>query len=803
MRHTCPDSSFLHIIRTRLRLGFVSLFLLSIHPSMNAAGTTPPSSKRLPAIIPRPLAVEARPGAFRLTSQTRIVLTSADGGFKATAAYLARALRISTGYPIQILESASVPARDCIVLQAGGDAGIGEEGYLLTVDPKRILLEARSDPGMFYAAQTLLQLFPAQVYSGHQVKGPRWELPAVRILDQPRYRWRGMMLDVSRHFFPKEFVKEFLDYLAMHKMNVFHWHLNDDQGWRIEIKQYPKLTGVSAWRVDRENLHWSSRPEQRPGEIATYGGYYTQEEIKEIVEYAAERHITVVPEIEMPAHCTAVLAAFPELSCTGGPFTVPTGGLWPIKDIYCGGNDSVFTFIENILTEVAEIFPGRYIHIGGDEANKAEWKRCPKCQARITAESLQDEAGLQSYFITRIESILTAKGKRLIGWDEILEGGLAPEATVMSWRGTKGGIEAARSGHDVIMTPTSFCYFDYYQGDWRQEPIAWGGYIPLKTVYAFEPTPAELTGEEARHVLGAQGNLWAEHIPDAWKVQYMVLPRMAAMSEAVWSSSGNRDWADFSSRLRAQLKRYSAIGLAYARSAFTVSIRDSFDQRSKRRIVTLDSEIGSDRIRYTVDGSVPGSRSARYTKPIILKRTATLNACVIDNPGEQFPVTRRELLLSPGTLSVPALSWPLDLNRNGSGPAALVDNERASGGSRDTRWQGIKGKDLEAVIDLGAVVPVHRISTGFLHSSNERIFLPAAVEYSLSDDGITFRAAETITNEFPPTTPKSEVRDFSALLSHTRARFVKVKARNLGMCPEWHKGAGEPAWLYVDEIFVE
>ncbi|MRR38363.1 beta-N-acetylhexosaminidase, partial [bacterium] len=392
----------------------------------------------------------------------------------------------------------------------------------------------------FYAVQTLLQLLPPAVFRPSEAAGVRWVVPAVRIEDHPRYPWRGMMLDVARHFFPKEFVKEFIDYLALHKMNTFHWHLTDDQGWRLESKRYPTLTTVSAWRADREDLHWNARPQQRPGEIATYGGFYTQADVKEVVEYAAERFITVVPEIEMPAHAMAVLAAFPELSCTGGPFTVPTGSVWPITDIYCAGNDSTFRFLENLLDEVITLFPATYIHVGGDEANKKEWKRCAKCQARIASEKLKNEEELQSYFIRRIERHLSGRGKRLIGWDEILEGGLPPGATVMSWRGVDGGIEAARSGHDVVMSPTSHCYIDYYQGDWRLEPIAIGGFVPLTTVYAYEPTPEALTPAEAKHVLGAQGNLWTEFVGTPEKAQYMAFPRIAAMAEVTWSAKDRR-----------------------------------------------------------------------------------------------------------------------------------------------------------------------------------------------------------------------------------------------------------------------
>ena len=374
--------------------------------------------------------------------------------------------------------------------------------------------------------------------------------------DMPRFPWRGLHLDVSRHFFPASFIKTVIDLLAMHKMNTFHWHLTDDQGWRVEIKKFPKLTSVGAWRADRTGIDWSEAGPQRPGEEATYGGFYTQEEVKDIVQYARLRNVTIVPEIEMPAHTTAALAAYPQYSCTGGPFAVTTGALWPITDIFCAGNDSTFAFLQDVLTELFDLFPGTYVHIGGDEADKANWKTCPKCQARINQEGLKNEEELQSYFIKRIAKFVTSKNRRLIGWDEILEGGLAPEAAVMSWRGTEGGLAAARMGHDVVMTPGSHTYFNSYQGKPEFEPLAGGGYLPLRTVYSFEPVPEGLTTELAAHVLGGQACLWTEFVSSPDRAEYMLLPRLAAMAEVLWTPKERRDSENFFSRIEAQLGRY-------------------------------------------------------------------------------------------------------------------------------------------------------------------------------------------------------------------------------------------------------
>ncbi|MBE0679008.1 MAG: beta-N-acetylhexosaminidase, partial [Bacteroidales bacterium] len=416
--------------------------------------------KVLPAIIPLPVQIEVAGGAFILQPSTRINYTGGNEA-AAVAEHLAGLLRPVTGFALKASEGNGGDIRLLI-----DTSGVWKpEEYRLTVKKRNVTLTAATPDGLFRGVQTIRQLLPPQIESSILVSDVKWTMPCVSVTDYPRFEWRGMHLDVSRHFFDVEFIKRYIDILALHKLNVFHWHLVDDQGWRIEIKKYPRLTETGAWRVDREDRPWNAREPQQPGEKATYGGFYTQEEIKEIVAYAAERYITVVPEIEMPAHVGSALAAYPEYSCTGGPFTVPPGGVWPITDIYCAGKEETFTFLEDVLTEVIELFPSQYIHIGGDEADKTEWRRCPECQARIRKEGLGDEDELQSYFIKRIEQFLISKGRKLIGWDEILQGGLAPEATVMSWQGFEGGITAARSGHHAVMTPVSHCYFNVYQGD--------------------------------------------------------------------------------------------------------------------------------------------------------------------------------------------------------------------------------------------------------------------------------------------------------------------------------------------------
>jgi hexosaminidase len=494
-------------------------------------------------MIPAPLVYQPSTGTFVLGPATSMIASDAS---KTTAALLADQLRTATSFTLP--GSTDTGASNVIALTCtGGDSD--DESYTLDVTPEGVRIQAKTDAGIFYATRTLLQLLPPQVFSPTPVTNVEWAIPCCHIEDAPRFKWRGLMLDCCRHFFPVEFVKRYIDLLALHKFNRFHWHLTEDQGWRIAVDKYPKLTEIAAWRTEKDG--------------SRYGGFYTKDEMRDVVAYAAARHVTVVPEIEMPGHCTAALAAYPELSCTGGPFEVPAR--WGVfKEVYCAGNDEVFTFLENVLDEVLAIFPGEFIHVGGDECPKERWKECPKCQARIKAEGLEDEHGLQSYFIRRIEKHINAKGRRLIGWDEILEGGLAPNATVMSWRGIQGGIASARQGHDAVMCPGTHCYFDFYQSEDRDnEPHAIGGFTPVDKTYSYEPVPEELNADEARHILGVQGNVWTEYIATTDHVEYMAYPRACALAEVAWSPKEKRNWDDFSTRLAAHLARLDELSVNY------------------------------------------------------------------------------------------------------------------------------------------------------------------------------------------------------------------------------------------------
>jgi alpha-L-fucosidase len=511
----------------------------------------------LPALIPVPQQMELRQGAFTLDAKTQIVAPAAQ---KDIAEGLAGHLRAATGYPFRCsykVSDASGTHAVVFVLNAG-QAGLGEEGYELSVRPERIEIRAGAAAGLFYGAQTLLQLLPTAAFSVQLVPGVEWKVPCLEIRDWPRFKWRGLMLDTSRHFFTKPEVERLLDEMALHKLNTFHWHLVDDHGWRVEIKKYPKLTQAGAWR---EAIGFGLEPKassawNRQGQ---YGGFYSQKDIREVVEYAAARHITIVPEIEMPGHSSAALSAYPELGCTGGPYEPQLiGGVF--NGIYCAGREETFQFLEAVLTEVMDLFPGQYIHVGGDEVPKESWKACPRCQARMKTEKLKDEEELQSYLIRRMERVINARGRSLIGWSEILQGGLARNAAVMDWIG--GGVEAAKAGHDAVMTPIEFCYLDHYQSrNQAAEPFSIGGFLPLEKVYNYEPMPRDLPAALQGHILGVQGNLWTEYIPNFRQVEYMMFPRACALAEVGWSAQKQRDWGQFQQRLSAHQERLAAMGV--------------------------------------------------------------------------------------------------------------------------------------------------------------------------------------------------------------------------------------------------
>ena len=600
---------------------------------------TPPAPADRYAIVPQPVRLVPRAGEMALDSATRIVVS--DSSLRPLGELFAAPLRASTALPLPVDVGRAAPADAiALVLDSSAAAPASPEHYRLTVDAQSATLTAATPAGLFDATETLRQLLPPAVERRERApaRSPadttrtfddpppspaRWTIPAVEIEDAPRFGYRGVLLDVARYYYPPEFLKELVDLLALYKLNTLQLHLTDDQGWRVEIQKYPRLTTVGAWR--RETV-LGKHFEPYVGDGKPHGGFYTQQQLRDLVAYAAARHVTIIPEIEMPGHAGAALAAYPELSCTGGPFEVST--VWNVhEEIFCP-SEQTFSFLEDVLTEVMDVFPSPYIHIGGDEVPKTRWKASPLAQDIIKREGLKNEEELQSWFTRRIERFLNDHGRKLIGWDEILEGGIAPEATVMSWRGVDGGIAAARQGHDVIMTPTDHLYFDYYQGDSAQEPLAIGDYLPLDSVYAYEPVPKVLTPAEATHILGAQANLWTEYISNGPYAEYMLFPRMLALSELTWSARDARDYTRFLSRIPAQFARLDALGLEYR-------VPEPLGPWGERKVlerkarVSLAPSVPGATVRYTTDGSAPTSTSPVYAAPFevsVAPKPATVRA---------------------------------------------------------------------------------------------------------------------------------------------------------------------------------
>lgn len=567
-------------------------------------------------LIPQPVSLQVDAGFFTFSKATTIGYNGATA--RSAAEMLAAKLNGASGFNISA--RATTNATVMLGLNATPDAELGKEGYRLSSNVKGIVLVANEPAGLFYGVQTLLQLLPKEIESQQLVSNTAWTVPAVRITDYPRFGWRGIMLDVSRHFFSKADVMAYIDQLARLKYNVLHWHLTDDNGWRVEIKSLPKLTSIGAWRVER-NGRFGEREDPKPGEAATYGGFYTHEDIREIIKYAAERNVSIVPEIDVPGHSMALLAAYPELSCLKKPVAVNPGT--DFADWYGNGtfkmkientlnpaDERVYTFLDSVFTEIAMLFPHPYIHVGGDECYKGYWKEDPGCQALMKRIGTHHVEDLQGYFMGRVEKILQAKGKKMIGWDEILEGGISPTAAVMSWRGTKGGIEAALAGHNVVMTPTTYTYIDYNQGDQTIDPPIYAG-LRCKTSYSFEPVPE---GVDPKYILGGQGNLWTEQVPTLRYAEYMTYPRAWALSEVYWSPKSAKNWDNFTRRMENHFQRADIAGINYAEAVYD-PIVDTYSENGKMMLL-LDKEIPDLTIYYTFDGTMPDDHSNKYTVPV-------------------------------------------------------------------------------------------------------------------------------------------------------------------------------------------
>lgn len=740
------------------------------------------SQTQLP-LIPQPKVLQLHNESFLLHSET--VIQADKNSFEAN--YLHEVLLQQTGLDLKIASHSKAVSKIILNVTASDTANSNKESYTLDISKDQITLRSSASQGLFYGVQTLLQLVP------FEEKTKEVKLPCLQIEDQPKYAWRGMHLDVSRHFFPISFIKKYIDYLVMYKMNTFHWHLTDDQGWRIEIKKYPKLTEVGAWRKGSMVGHYKEQKfDDKP-----YGGFYTQEEIKDVVAYATQRHITVVPEIEMPGHAVAALAAYPQYSCTGGPFEVALK--WGIlEDVFCP-KEETFEFLENILTEVINLFPSQYIHIGGDECPKTRWKSCPHCQALIKEKGLKDEHELQSYFIQRIEKFVNSKGRKIIGWDEILEGGLAPNAAVMSWRGTKGGIEAAKQKHFVVMTPGTHCYFDHYQGEPKNEPLAIGGYTTVEKVYSFNPTPKELSTEESKYILGAQGNVWTEYMEDAQKVEYMIFPRMLALSEVLWGTSNPDNYKNFQERMIQQFPVFDKKNINYSKAIFEITTSVAPTSDALGVLFSLNSTRNPNGIRFTTDGTLPNWDSFTYTNPILITNNQTLKAAYFEDQIQKSGLIEQPFYINKATGKNITLVNPPSESYAIGGMFTLVDGMRGNRDKFGRDWLGFSGKDLIATVDLGKQEEITKVTVGFLASEGSWIHFPKSVAVFISDDGINFKnVAQVTTAEIAAMQGAVEIK-----LGAEKAQYIKVSAENIGKISDGFPGAGSKAWLFVDEIGIE
>ncbi|MFZ1527498.1 MAG: family 20 glycosylhydrolase [Ferruginibacter sp.] len=737
-------------------------------------------------IIPAPVSLKMDKGSFTIDNNTSILVNGPQ--FDQAGRYLLEKIKDLYGIQLQLIDyKTSMRVRlnkDVKTIRLALDeTADGREGaYTFSVTDRGVQVVSQNGSGIFYGIQTLLQLMPAK-------RDALLSIPQLSITDYPRFGYRGMHLDVGRHFFPVSFVKKYIDYLAYHKYNNFHWHLTEDQGWRIEIKKYPKLTQVGSCRAQTLVGHYGTGIyDGKP-----YCGFYTQEQIKEIVQYAAERYINVIPEIEMPGHSVAALASYPYLGCTKGPYkTMETWGV--MDDVYCAGNDSTFNFLQDVLDEVMALFPSAYIHIGGDECPKEKWKQCAKCQLRIKENNLKDEHGLQSYFIQRIEKYVNSKGKKIIGWDEILEGGLAPNATVMSWRGEDGGIEAARQNHDVIMTPGGWCYLDHSQRK-NEDSLTIGGYTTLEKVYGYEPVPAALTADQSKYILGAQGNVWTEYMEYPSKVEYMIFPRMSALSEVLWSPKEKRDWKNFETRIPSLFERYKLWGANYSNAYYDL----------EATVIPLPNDGVGWKLQTTQTGGEiiytkgkDASALYNYNKPIAVLQSGEFCA-ELKNPNQQLHrnVICQSFFINKASGKKISLTTPPSKSYAGSGAFTLVDGiQNSKGMGRSSEFLGFNGTDLNAVIDLGKIQPVNNIILHAFEQADSWIYAPAQVIFYSSADGKNFTEIESFS------TPGARSNHIYRTEKKLNARYIKVWAKNFGAIPSGKPGAGTPAWLFADEIEI-
>lgn len=742
---------------------FLSLFLLIFCFLLNAQNQ----------FIPQPRNLEIKNGTFRIPN---IILISNELPSVETQ-YLINQLK--SHFEFKIAEDSKAH-----ISKLKSNQKFDNEAYSIQIDSKKIQIGYTTDESYFRAVQTLVQLF-------NEHRDDK-SFSAMKIDDYPQFKWRGMHLDVVRHFFTVDEVKKYLDYLAMYKMNTFHWHLTDDQGWRIEIKKYPKLTEIGSKR--KESMIGPYGDDKY--DVTPYGGFFTQEEIKDVINYAKKLHINIVPEIEMPGHALAALSAYPELACTDGPFEAATK--WGVfDDVFCP-KEETFEFLQNVLTEVIALFPSEYIHIGGDECPKTRWKECVHCQELIKKENLGDEHGLQSYFIRRIGEFVSSKGRKIIGWNEILEGGLAPGAAVMSWTGEEGGIEAARLKHFAVMTPGGYCYFDHYQGDPQNEPLAFGGYTPLDKIYGYHPIPSVLTTEEGKFILGVQANLWAEYILDFKHIEYMLFPRLMALSEAAWGTNKPEKYLEFEKKVVQHFKYLDEKGVNYSKSIFNPSGKVVRHGKGIAYELYLSKNIHN--IRFTTDGSEPNNQSEAYKKPIPVTESMTIKSGYFEDGQLKSAISSQRLNISKSTGKPLVLVNQPSPNYAFGGELTLVDGIEGDSKVLGKTWLGFSGTDVVATIDMGEKTNISKIYFNSLKNIGSWIHLAKGAKVFVSDDGKNFKEAGEIGKEKIDELNGKVVINFVPALN---ARYLRIEIYNAGIIPAGNPGAGSAAWLFVDEIGVK
>ena len=733
-------------------------------------------------IIPKPLDVNCKGDAsFLLKDGVAVIYPENNQKMQDNAEFLVDYVEKQTGVKLTSHAGMPVDGAICLTLDLNDD---NAEAYKLIVNDKRVCISGASEAGVFYGIQTLRKSLPV-------AQDINVNLSAVEIYDKPRFAYRGAMLDVARHFYTVDEVKTFIDMLALHNINRFHWHLTDDQGWRIEIKKYPKLMSVASERKETVVGRWySGIYDGKP-----YGGYYTQDELRDVIDYAAKRHITIIPEVDLPGHMQAALTAYPELGCTGGPYEVRT--IWGVsQDVLCVGNDFTLQFVKDVLSEVADIFPSEYIHIGGDECPKVRWEKCPKCQERIKSLGLKSDAKhtkeqrLQSYMIQEAAKYLKEKGKRIIGWTEILEGGLVPDATLMSWIGESGGIEAAHQHHDVIMTPNTYLYFDYYQSKKvEDEPLAIGGYLPIEKTYNYEPMPKELTEEEQQYIKGVQANLWTEYIPVFSQVQYMVLPRLGAAAEVQWTDPSKKDYKDFLRRVPHLVAVYDCYGWNYATHVYDVNVDMKADTVNHVLNVQL-STMADDPIYYTLDGQDPTEKSLKYTKPFTIDQSVVLKTMAV-HPDRTSKISVDTIRFNKATLKPVVLLQPNESRFSPDGPVVLVDGRNGNHSFDTGAWLAVAGNDLEAVINMQAETILSSASVHVYVRKDAWLFDARGFSVSVSSDNKNYK--EVASQEYK----QMQESDSDGIIEHElsfdpcKATYVKIKVISEKSMPDWHWDAGK------------